>query len=234
ITTPSNSSPVTASTRCVAKLYNRQLARRSLQRPSTPSSTLSAPGNSAALVDVEQSPTTLVDEPPVSLTRETVYIVNNFKWHIVRLDPSSATSSRRSPTALDDVERFSFPNAPFVDEPRQTSALDVEPLRRAPTPRRRRATGELQRPLSTEFQAKRKPLSAPPRGFVWVRYQSPKLDTSAGQVAVRMIPDPKPVSGGVNSPTVAAGVLCRADQIVPPQSLRTAAAVSDVELRGAD
>ena len=129
------------------KLDIIQLARRSLQRPSTPSSTSSAPGNSAALVDVEQSPTTLVGEPPVSLTRETVYIVHSFKWHIVRLDPSSPTSHHR---------RASAPST-------SSASADFSGPRRAHHPRRRRATGELQRPRRRSFRQRESP-SARRRG----------------------------------------------------------------------
>src|SRR5690606_19710830 len=120
-------------------------------------------------------------------------------------------------------------------------------------PRRRRATGE---PTPSTSRSRRAPppsttssrLSAPPnpgfrqqrsppdmglKGFTWVQNQFPKPDTSAGHVAARVIPGPKPVSTLANSLAAATGVLCSAKGI-PPQSLRATATVPDVELFGAD
>lgn len=90
----------------------------------------------------------------------------------------------------------------------------------------------LQRPPIPGSDNSKSPSGALLRGFYAVRDQASKPDTSAGQVAVSAIPGPKPVSGLVNSPTVAAGVLCRAKGI-PPDPLRTTATVADVELFGA-
>lgn len=63
--------------------------------------------------------------------------------------------------------------------------------------------------------------------------QFPKPDTSAGHVAARVIPGPKPVSALANSLAAATGVLCSAKGI-PPQPLRAPATVPNVELFGAD
>lgn len=71
------------------------------------------------------------------------------------------------------------------------------------------------------------------KGFTWVQNQFPKPDTSAGHVAARAIPEPKPVSTLANSLTAATGVL-RSAKGIPPQAFRTAATVSDIELLSAD
>ena len=206
----------------------------------TPSSTSSDPGNSAAPVDVEQS--TSRYHPRRRATLDERRRVGD------PLPPSTSGPAfprrRRAdePPPSTSVERLQRPQRPCADEPPAFLVAD-EPPRRAPpssaTPSNRRAPP----PSSTSrFSATQPPGSdngespsgALLRGFTWVRRQATKPDTSAGQAAVSAIPDPKPVSGGANSPTVAAGVLCSADQIVPPQSLRTAATVSDIELHGAD
>ena len=109
-----------------------------------------------------------------------------------------------------------------------TTLVDVEPLDEHHHPRRRAASAS----PNPGFRQQQKPLRTLLRGFYAVRHQASKPDISAGQVAVSAIPGPKPVSGLVNSPTVAAGVLCRAKGI-PPDPLRPTATVADVELFGA-
>ena len=205
------------------------------ERSGVSSSTSSRRASTLVGVGPSTSASALVDEQPTS------------PYHPRRrVAPATSTSA----TTLDErpdvpstsAERLQRPQRPCADEPPAFLVAD-EPPRRAPpssaTPSNRRAPP----PSSTSrFSATQPPGSdngespsgALLRGFTWVRRQATKPDTSAGQAAVSAIPDPKPVSGGANSPTVAAGVLCSADQIVPPQSLRTAATVSDIELHGAD
>src|SRR5690554_2037811 len=88
-------------------------------------------------------------------------------------------------------------------------------------------------PSAPGFRQQRCPPDVGLRGITWVQNQFPKPDISAGHMTVAAIPGPKPVSGLANSLTAATGVLGSAKGI-PPQAFRTATALSDVELFGAD
>src|SRR5690606_10722741 len=104
---------------------------------------LSAPGNSAALVDVEQSPTTLVGELPVSLTREIVDNANSFQSPNPAdepLPPSTSGEQTRHRETQRTRRRAARSAATAIHQRHH-------PHRAPGVPRRRRATtDELQRP----------------------------------------------------------------------------------------
>src|SRR5690606_8304734 len=149
-----------------------------------------------------------------------------FGWASARSGSAPVTATLSNPHSSNgaDTQRSQavyYPTCSPIPAAALNTLVDVEPL------------DERQRPSAPGSDNRESPSEGLLRGFHAVRDQASKPDISAGHIAVTAIPGPKPVSGLANS-LVGVGVPCSADQIVPPQSLRTAATVPDGELLRAE